>query len=291
MERNVKYSKQEIYSQMMEQFFQYVKFGNLTRARAMIDMYMVGVNYCGPEGTALHVATCYGHSDMVKYLISKKAKVDYEFEGKTPLVIAVEEANIEIAKILIDNGADIKFEHFIDLLDFAIYSDEPEMIDFILSQGFDIDRHGILGTPLITSAICTKQKSFKFLLKKGADYRIYTEWDQNVKVEKIYPMIGCLKSDDCRRFMQILFSHIEKKEGKSALIDYINHADPTSKVTALHVACRFQNEDGVKILTEMGANTEVKDCNGWKPLDHVEHLGKNPKSERIRSMLESSQKK
>lgn len=279
---------------MLEEFFDYVRVGNLPCVDTLTKFGVVPVNQCGPKGTALHVATRFGHSYLVKYLISMGAQVDKKHEGKTPLLIAIEMANLDIAKILIENGADMKFKYKdSDLFDWAIFSNEPVMIYLMLSHGFDINRLGTSSkvTPLMFAAINSKYKSFQYLLERGADYRKCSNMEILGELQPFYPTLGCFTSGDVGRILEILFSHIERKEGNSALINYINWANPSRKLTALHLVCFTKNEEAAKMLIEMGANKYSKDSWGRKPLDLVELDGKSPKSERIKSIFKATRKR
>ncbi|KAI8639198.1 ankyrin repeat-containing domain protein [Parasitella parasitica] len=56
--------------------------------------------------TAMHAAVSYNQIEMVKFLIDSNVNVDIEdFEKDTPLYVA---ENVEMAQLLLDNGADPK---------------------------------------------------------------------------------------------------------------------------------------------------------------------------------------
>jgi|HubBroStandDraft_1064217.scaffolds.fasta_scaffold851202_1 ankyrin repeat protein len=57
--------------------------------------------------TALHEASANGQASVVNYLLSLKAKVDAETsDGTTPLMCAAAWGNLEVARLLLENGAD-----------------------------------------------------------------------------------------------------------------------------------------------------------------------------------------
>ncbi|MFC1736976.1 ankyrin repeat domain-containing protein [Candidatus Hydrogenedentota bacterium] len=59
-----------------------------------------------PEATPLHFAAAQGHKDIVEFLIENGADVNAKSEdGSTPLFIAVEMEQPEIAQLLFEQGA------------------------------------------------------------------------------------------------------------------------------------------------------------------------------------------
>jgi len=92
------------------------------------------------EFETLIEAADVGDVEAVKRMISRGAKVDeLNYLGAPPLQYAVARGHIEIARILVDNGADVNFR---------------------IKEG---------GTPLMGAATCLKPRSIEFLLSKGAD--------------------------------------------------------------------------------------------------------------------------
>lgn len=60
------------------------------------------------ENTALMLACCGGHEDIVKLLIDSGADLELQNEsGHTPLMEAASGGHVEVAKILLENGAGI----------------------------------------------------------------------------------------------------------------------------------------------------------------------------------------
>ncbi|HEX4083403.1 MAG TPA: ankyrin repeat domain-containing protein [Chthoniobacteraceae bacterium] len=92
------------------------------------------------EFQALHEAADVGDVEAVKRIIGEGAKIDeLNYLGAPPLQYAVARGYIEIARILVDNGADVNFR---------------------IEKG---------GTPLMGAATCLKPRSIEFLLSQRAD--------------------------------------------------------------------------------------------------------------------------
>lgn len=269
---------------------QAIERGNLEMFIRIFEKEQIHVNrLVSPFGSWLHRAADYGHLDIVKYLLSKGASVNFIFNGFTALAMVAKNGDSEIAEILVKHGANVNFvANGNDILQLAIISDEPQMINFALNQGFGInrlDRDDL--TPLAKAASESKHKSLKYLLERGADYR---KLSMNFIELRSYPLIHCLQSNNRVKSIDILLNHIELKEGKQAMVEYINHADVCG-MTVLHYACSLQLEEVVKKLIQLGANTEIIDRQGEKPVDHVEIVGASLVGQRIRSMLQACRKK
>lgn len=99
------------------------------------------------DKSALYVAVCKDHIDVVKRLVDLGANVDTICDKKstkeTPLTVA------------------------------AAYGRTPEMVDFLLNHGADINKGNVYKeTALMRAAIFRKYETVKLLLEKGADYTL-----------------------------------------------------------------------------------------------------------------------
>ena len=82
---------------------------------------------------------------------------------------------------------------------------------------------------------------------------------------------------------ELLLKHVEAKEGKEGLAEYINTVDFDSGRTALHIACLVQNYHTLKILLEYGADYKIKDKEGYEPDQLV--IGDSHLSRQIRHLF------
>ena len=104
------------------------------------------INARDADGFAfLHTAALEGHTNLVRLLISKGAKVAVKTRGDrlTPLRFAVMANHPEIVKALIDAGAEVKNLHF------AVICDRPEIVKVLIDAGADVNAKDEKGmTPL-----------------------------------------------------------------------------------------------------------------------------------------------
>ncbi len=123
--------------------------------------------------TLLMTAVGIQNKEIVLYLLSKGAKVNGRSKdnNSTPLLEAAQNGNYEIAKILIDNGADIhKFVTTVNPIHDAARNGNTKVVQLLLNKGVDVnikDKKGF--TPLIWAAGSGKIETTKLLIKYGAD--------------------------------------------------------------------------------------------------------------------------
>jgi ankyrin repeat protein len=92
---------------------------NVSAVKTLIEK---GANVNQPGWSALHYAASVGNEEIVKMLLVKKATVDAFSPNKTtPLMMAARSGHTGTAKILLDNGADIRLRNEWDMsaVDFA----------------------------------------------------------------------------------------------------------------------------------------------------------------------------
>jgi hypothetical protein len=97
----------------MTQLYYFCKMGMTSRVKRMLEMKSIDVEakLGGKEGgdTCLMIAAEYGHLDICRLLIDKGAQVKAKCGGDwTPLHYAAWKGRIEIVRLLCDHGADIE---------------------------------------------------------------------------------------------------------------------------------------------------------------------------------------
>ncbi len=85
-------------------------YGQLAEVRVLVDQKQVPVNR--PGWTPLHYACTNGHYDITLFLLDKGAAVDAPSPNETtPLMMAIRAGNIQLARLLLDRGADIRLRN------------------------------------------------------------------------------------------------------------------------------------------------------------------------------------
>eukprot|EP00055_Hartaetosiga_balthica_P004326 m.11149 g.11149 ORF g.11149 m.11149 type:complete len:261 (+) comp3788_c0_seq1:60-842(+) len=123
----------------------------------------------------LMIASARGNKDLVIHLLRHGANKDFQsFSHKTPLLIACENGQVEIAMKLIEAGADI---HAFDkggvpVIHRAVDSMEPLLIEYLVKAGVDVDERdqGQGWTPLMRCAgTFGDVRMARMLVHHGAD--------------------------------------------------------------------------------------------------------------------------
>lgn len=117
--------------------------GNLNRIKELLEDNDQLLNTFSEDGfTALGLASFFGHTDVVKYLISRGADVNIR-SGNTfrvmPLHSAVANRNYEIAKILLEHGAEVNARQQQDVTPLHQAADhgDMEMVKLLLQYNAD----------------------------------------------------------------------------------------------------------------------------------------------------------
>lgn len=94
------------------------------------------------KGKALFKAAAYGHVNIVQFLLDKNADINYQFKGNTPLIAAISQKRNEVAKLLIEKGADINKTNDATPLMHAINTKNNE-ISQLLIQSDQLNVHAV----------------------------------------------------------------------------------------------------------------------------------------------------
>lgn len=121
----------------------------------------------------LHKAAASGRFEVARYLIEKGADVN-AIRGirNTPLHEAVQNGDAKLVALLLDNGADIReiYCNGNTLIHEASEHGKNDLVKLLLSRGFDIEaKDHIAGTALHLAAAYGHDDVVKTLLKAGCD--------------------------------------------------------------------------------------------------------------------------
>lgn len=85
-------------------------YGMLPEVKTLVNQKEVPVNRSG--WTALHYACTNGHLDIALFLLDKGAAVDAPSPNETtPIMMAIRAGNIQLVRLLLDRGADIRIRN------------------------------------------------------------------------------------------------------------------------------------------------------------------------------------
>jgi len=126
------------------------------------------------QKTPLHLALESGHIDIARYLIELGADINLkDKDAASPLHNAAYLGNLEIVDRLIKKGAaSVNEGNFRGQtpLHFACEKGHPEVVARLLDAGADIEAGDALGrTPLMVTSMSRNMEVVKILMKRGAD--------------------------------------------------------------------------------------------------------------------------
>jgi ankyrin repeat protein len=123
--------------------------------------------------TALGAAIENDRSEVAKFLIEKGANINaLNGDGDTPLIRTSGKGNLAIVKLLIEKGANVNYEGSFHhtALGAAIENDRSEVAKFLIEKGANINALNNSGdTPLIQAASKGNLPLVQLLIEKGAD--------------------------------------------------------------------------------------------------------------------------
>jgi ankyrin repeat protein len=139
-------------------FFEAAALGSGDRVAALLESNPALLGDYSHDGfTALHLAVFFGHRDLVKHLLDLGADPRLAARNKTfasgvsPLQSAVTRGSVELAKLLLDRGADVNARDADDgsPLFTAAFNGNLALVELLLARGARADvRHKSGQTPL-----------------------------------------------------------------------------------------------------------------------------------------------
>jgi ankyrin repeat protein len=223
--------------------------GNLSEVQSFVVATFDNVNFRDYDRrTGLHVASSEGHLDVVKYLISRGAKVNRTDRwGGSPLDDAHRHRHTEVAKYLRSKGGRSGSLNLTSNLINAAASGDIEEVKMILS-GFDNK-----GLPLDMSG---SRRKNGFDLNASLTRGISSHRKKPSDIDASEPLLAGEEAFD------------------------INKGD-YDKRTSLHLASSEGHYDVVEYLIKCGADVNVSDRWGGKPLDDAMQKG----NKRVEALL------
>lgn len=135
--------------------------------------------------STLMYASQSGDLELVQYLVSQNVNINQqdngEYGGMTPLTLAIDSGNIEIAEFLLLNGADPNIEDTsgLNALIYSAYAGATNLLDMLLQKGMNPDHQTTEGmTALMYAATYGELEAVQLLLDNNAntDLQDFNGW-------------------------------------------------------------------------------------------------------------------
>ncbi|XP_022796758.1 uncharacterized protein LOC111335162 isoform X2 [Stylophora pistillata] len=198
----------------------------------------------------LHSAAKNGDVAAIDSLLLLGIGIDARDEsGRTPLVTAILNGQLQAIKYLIGNGADpLKRSHGWNSLHWASFFGHTDVIEFLIRHVPDIDSRADQDmTPVLIATRYGKLQTVEFLISKGAN----------------------LDLRDDRGWSSLHWaSDINRTDIIELLVSHMTDTDPrdTKDRTPLMRAAWYGKLQAVECLIGLGANPSLEDDDGWNSL-------------------------
>ncbi|KAF8215679.1 ankyrin repeat-containing domain protein [Mycena galopus ATCC 62051] len=269
--------------------------------------------FCDHKSSLLHIAAGFGLRAMVvkflgMYGEDMRAKVHTrDDDDKTALDHAAHSGHLEIVRMLVpiplpDHGIDDGVSPASDILQkylgFALIeagtADNTEIVEYLVSEGADVNFAEGHFTPLFHAAENMNLELIRFLLASGADPNLQGT------VADLVPLFSSARHADMDAIQALLAGganlHVKGNRIAQDILAEIKDveilrlflergADPNYQDTAghtpLHYACtRKKSTACIKLLLQFGAAVEIVSRGGFTPGDMAMHWN-NPEAVKI----------
>lgn len=240
--------------------------------------------------TPLHGAAQNGSLGLVKLLVSKGAKVNaVDKEFSMPLAKAVQADNLEIAKFLLEHGADKTINHADTEFQTAIFkARSAKMAQLLIANGANVSESDKKGLSVLLHAVANYLDFdlLKVLLQNGADIN---EQDKSGTTALLWAAQHPYERDD-KNCVQFLLenganANVANNQGETPLL-VADRLDVLQALLAHGADVNAQNEDGqtalihvaqiydpqgekTKWLLEHGADVNIRDKKGKTALGYA----------------------
>jgi len=244
-----------------QEIHQAAKSGDITKIKALIDENPEIVNDRDlNQNTPLHLASQYGHPEVVALLLDHQADVNTQNKDLfTPLHLAGWYQRTNLIELLVKNGANIEAKEYrgaTPLMMFIWRNSELDLVKFLVDQGADINAHieGSWVTPVALAAQYGYTDIVNYLLDKGAAV------DEKNRV---------LVRLSVKHGLDRLFAKLHEQGADLRAVGTNNGG------TIFHFAAEGGSVQIIQTLMEAGFNIDSADRYGWIPLHYAAYAGKD----------------
>ena len=223
-----------------------------------------------PDGVSpLLVAIMNANWDLAQQLIQAGADINqWDIYGETPLFAAVNLRNrIDGGRASIDSMNKVTGMAILKLL--LERGADPNMQLFFKPANAPgaLNTRGV--TPLIRAATNNDPDVVKLLLEHGADATVYTA-DRQTPIHAV--LAGRAPEPQALELIKVL-----QKAGTDVnVVALINHPEEIRGGTALHYAVRKRQKEVIKLLASFGIDMNATDQDGLTALDYTQSRGFMP---------------
>lgn len=163
------------------------------------ELKEIDVNYTYIKGLPpLHIAIMANSLNIARLLIEKGADPNIKTEdGTSPLHVAIAKGNLEIVKLLIEYGADVnsRKDDGVTPLHSAAWFGQIDIAKLLIDHGADVNAQNEDGNTLLHTAVFKDKKEMvELILINGADLNIKNIWGMTpMDIAKNQEIIELLK--------------------------------------------------------------------------------------------------
>jgi ankyrin repeat protein/L-ascorbate metabolism protein UlaG (beta-lactamase superfamily) len=190
---------------------------------------------------------------LAKFLVTKGLKINdtKSSAGNTPLAIALQRGNLEMAEYFLTGGADALYKdrEGSTTLHMACWRGKKGLIELLLKKGVPVDASDNAGwTPLLLATIMGNQEAVNVLLAHKANVNIKNQ-------NGLFPLFQAAKDGKKEIALRLLASGARAGDCMG-----------DTGMTSLHMACALGYGDIAKALLDKGADVNSKDKWDHTPL-------------------------
>ncbi len=249
-----------------QDIFEAIRNRDLTKVKELVERDPTLIKARNArKSTPLHVAVDANYQPIARFFIEKGAELNAVNQNLwTPLYYV---KNAQMAKLLVDNGADINFDNSnITPLAISLFNKRTDVAEYLLERGAKIPEMGTIQA-LGFLKMTLRSGSSKFL-------------DKYIRLG-----FNALYESEAKRNLL----HYAAESDSSELVDYlINRGISPNKfdvfgLTPLHLAAWHGNLRVVRTLVQKGLDINARTKDGKTPLSLAAEAKKNDVAEYLRS--------